>query len=429
MKKQVLLRWFWSILEYLMVFPIILIIAGFTFNKNVQVLFTLSLPFHMLVSIIITMALKRFRNLIITIITALYVAGVTMLWIAAAPLGTIEEISVTVISTCFFFIWGIRAGIGANGRNLFFYSAGLIVHGIAIFLINNSPALKHLIVTAFVAAVIYVVTGLPIANRRFLLLETREKSSLKIIPGSVIRGNRIITTGLIALILLLSLWKALVNAVVFIAKGIAFVIKKIIDFLASLYQSSGPEPNAPGMENMPLPPAEESSSIITVILNVLSILFVLFILFLIIRYIVKNFKRICKAVQDMISGILGSFKRWGAAEQGYFDRQESILKTELPKKPSIIKRIFKREPKWRDMKDNASRVRFIYVKFVTENIRRGFSFSCTDTPAETIKRIADRNKQDIKVHEKIKDVYNSARYSGIMPGDETVNELKSAYLK
>jgi c-di-AMP phosphodiesterase-like protein len=97
MKKQVLLRWLWTILEYLMVFPIVLIISGFTFNKNVQVLFTLLLPFHMLVSIIITMVLKRFRNLIITIITALYVAGVTALWIAAAPLGTIEEISVTIL--------------------------------------------------------------------------------------------------------------------------------------------------------------------------------------------------------------------------------------------------------------------------------------------------------------------------------------------
>lgn len=119
----------------------------------------------------------------------------------------------------------------------------------------------------------------------------------------------------------------------------------------------------------------------------------------------------------------------GRGRAGLFRPAGVNLENGAAEKPSIIKRIFKREPKWRDMKDNASRVRFIYMKFVTENIRRGFNFSCTDTPAETIKRIADRNKQDIKVHEKIKDVYNSARYSGIMPGDETVNELKSAYLK
>lgn len=81
------------------------------------------------------------------------------------------------------------------------------------------------------------------------------------------------------------------------------------------------------------------------------------------------------------------------------------------------------------MKDNASRVRFIYTKFVTENIRRGFNFSCTETPAETIKRIAERNKQDIKVHEKIKSAYNSARYSCATPCDDTVNELKNMYLK
>lgn len=428
MKKQVLLRWFWSILEYLMIIPIILIIAGFTFDKNVQVLFTLSLPFHMLVSIVITLALKRFSNLLAAIVTALYVAGVTALWVAAASFGTIEEISVTIISTCFFFLWGIRAGTGASGRNLFFYSIGLIVHGISTFLINKSPVLEHLTLTAVVLAIIFVLAGLPFANRRFLLLESREKSSLKVIPGSVIRGNGIITTGLIALILILSLWDALVKAVVFAANGIAFIIGKVIDFLSSLYEPLGPGKNDQGMEDM-LPPAEEGSSIITYILNGLFILLVLFLIFLIIRYIVRNFKRICKAIQDMISGMFGSFKRWSSTEQGYFDQQESILKTELPKKPSIFKKIFKREPRWRDMKDNASRVRFIYTKFVTDNIRRGLNFSSADTPAETIKRIAAMNKQDIKAHEKIKNAYNSARYSDDMPGDETVNELKNAYLK
>lgn len=428
MKKQVLLRWFWSILEYLMIIPIILIIAGFTFDKNVQVLFTLSLPFHMLVSIVITLALKRFSNLLAAIVTALYVAGVTALWVAAASFGTIEEISVTILSTCFFFLWGIRAGTGASGRNLFFYSIGLIVHGISTFLINKSPVLEHLTLTAVVLAIIFVLAGLPFANRRFLLLESREKSSLKVIPGSVIRGNGIITTGLIALILILSLWDALVKAVVFAANGIAFIIGKVIDFLSSLYEPLGPGKNDQGMEDM-LPPAEEGSSIITYILNGLFILLVLFLIFLIIRYIVRNFKRICKAIQDMISGMFGSFKRWSSTEQGYFDQQESILKTELPKKPSIFKKIFKREPRWRDMKDNASRVRFIYTKFVTDNIRRGLNFSSADTPAETIKRIAAMNKQDIKAHEKIKNAYNSARYSDEMPGDETVNELKNAYLK
>jgi hypothetical protein len=428
MKKQILLRWLWTLLEYLMVFPIILIVAGFTFDKDIQAMFTLSLPFHTLASIAITMVLKRFRNLIIVIITVLYVAGVTTLWIVFAPLETIEGIIVTILLTCFFFIWGVRAGIGANRRNLFFYSAGLIVYGISVFLINKSTVLEHLTGIIAFFAVVYVVTGLPIANRRFLLLESREKSSLKVIPGSVLRGNRIIAAGIVAAILLLSLWKAFADAVVFAAKGIAYVIGRIFDFFASLYEPLEPAPGGPGMGDM-LPPAEESNSITALIFDILSVLVVLILLFLLIRYIVKNHKKIRKAIHDVISVILGGFKRWSLTEQGYFDRQESILKTELPKKPSLIKRIFRREPKWRDMKDNASRIRFIYAKFVTDNIRKGFNFSCTDTPAETIKRIADRNKQDIKIHEKIKSAYNSARYSSIIPGDETVSDLKSMYLK
>lgn len=177
MKKQVLLRWFWSILEYLMVFPVILIIAGLTFDKNVQVMFTLSLPFHMLVPIVITMALKRFSNLLITVVTILYTALAAALWVIIVPLDAVEEIIVTILATCFFFIWGIRSGIGESGRNLFFYSVGLVIYGISVFFISKSSVLEHLTGTAAAFAVIYVIVGLPIANRRFLLFETREKAA------------------------------------------------------------------------------------------------------------------------------------------------------------------------------------------------------------------------------------------------------------
>ena len=47
MKKQVFLRWFWCLLEYLMVCPIILIIAGFSLPQDSVVPFTL-LPLHTL---------------------------------------------------------------------------------------------------------------------------------------------------------------------------------------------------------------------------------------------------------------------------------------------------------------------------------------------------------------------------------------------
>ena len=294
MKKQVLLRWFWSILEYLMVFPVILIIAGLTFDKNVQVMFTLSLPFHMLVPIVITMALKRFSNLLITVVTILYTALAAALWVIIVPLDAVEEIIVTLLATCFFFIWGIRSGIGESGRNLFFYSVGLVIYGISVFFISKSSVLEHLTGTAAAFAVIYVIVGLPIANRRFLLFETREKSSVKVIPGSVMRGNWIITIVIIAAMLLLSLWDSFVNAVVYVAKGIAFVIGKVIDFFASLYEPLGPAPDGAGMEDMPFP-AEEGHSIIGVILDILAILFLLFILFLTIRYIaqVEGYERQC----------------------------------------------------------------------------------------------------------------------------------------
>ena len=54
----------------------------------------------------------------------------------------------------------------------------------------------------------------------------------------------------------------------------------------------------------------------------------------------------------------------------YFDSEESLLKVKYLK-TILYKRLFKREPRWRDMKDNSSRVRFIYSRFVIDHIRKG----------------------------------------------------------
>ncbi len=428
MKKQVLLRWFRLLMEYLMIIPVALLIAGVTLPKDMAILFVLVLPVHMLFALYLTARLEKFRNLFVVIAGIFYVGGITWLWLQTPITASLEEISVIVFATGFSFIWGIRAGIGAHAKNLFFYTGGLVIHAISLFLIKQLPVLVPLREMAVILSIIYVIMGLPFANRRFLLDESRQKSSLKMIPLSVLNGNRTLILCILIGIILLSLWKAFIDAVVFLAEGIATIIRKIIAFIGSLYQGAKAEPERGGGQ-MLLPPAEESNSIIPMILNILSVLIILALLFLLIRYVVKNYKRIYRVLHDLLSGFLGRFQKWSSTEQGYFDRQESILKTATPKKKtSVFKRIFNREPKWRDMKDNASRVRFLYTRFVFENIRKGFSFSSADTPDETVARINERNRADENVHEDIRISYNQVRYGGKHPDDETVKALKDTYM-
>ena len=116
----------------------------------------------------------------------------------------------------------------------FFYSGGLVIHLISLFLIGNIEVLKPYFTMAMWVSITYCLIGIPLANRRFLINETREKRGLSTIPGTVNRGNRIIVIIILTGTILLSFWRTLLDAFIFIAQSISQVILKILEFLGSL---------------------------------------------------------------------------------------------------------------------------------------------------------------------------------------------------
>jgi hypothetical protein len=63
-------------------------------------------------------------------------------------------------------------------------------------------------------------------------------------------------------------------------------------------------------------------------------------------------------------------------------------------------------PKWKDLKDNRERVRFIYVVFLKKCIKYGFRFDKTMTPADISKKVSETPAQ-----RRVFECYNNARYS------------------
>ncbi len=428
MIKQLFMRWLWCLQEYLMVFPFVIIIAGFTITQEAVLAFALLLPVHLLIGIIITCMLIKTNNLLIAGIALAYVVVVTFIWQLTIMGGSFQEIIFTAVITAVFFMWGVKSGTG-HTRIDFYYFLGLIIYGVSIFVISRAPALKEFLNITIGAAIIYVIAGLPLTNRRFLIQETRQKGSLKIIPGTVVRGNSIILVFIIIITVLLSFWDKFLNAIVTFAQTVAGIIIKVFNWLTSIFTGEA-TPNGGGAEDLGLPPADDSSSnIINIILTVITIAVLLVIAYAFIRNIIINHKRIYAAIQAFLSRLFSRFQRWSSTEQGYSDRQESLLKTNIMKRPSLLKRIFSRKPTWKDMKDNASRVRFIYTRFVSDNIKKGLNFSPSDTPDETVKRIHSMEKDSSISHERIRTEYNMVRYGEKVPSDDTVNELKQKYIK
>lgn len=77
-------------------------------------------------------------------------------------------------------------------------------------------------------------------------------------------------------------------------------------------------------------------------------------------------------------------------------------------------------PKWKDLKDNRERVRFIYIVFIKKCIKRGFHFDRAMTPADISKKIAETPAQ-----QRVFACYNDVRYSDerIQVSDSVVKEL------
>ncbi len=65
--------------------------------------------------------------------------------------------------------------------------------------------------------------------------------------------------------------------------------------------------------------------------------------------------------------------------------------------------------KWRELEDNAERMRFVYVKYVAKAIKSGYKYFPFNTPRE----IRDGLKlEDYTLDYQLFELYNGARYSG-----------------
>lgn len=425
MKNQFLLRWFWALIEYLMLLPAILIVSGLLLPVNYALIFIFTLPLHTLTAIIVTVLLKKFRNILVYGIGAIYIFLLSWAWLVVSSFN-FKYMLVFIVGSTLFFIRGVKKATG-SGTLIFFYTGGLVIHGISLFFLSRVTVINPYFNIAIMASIVYVAVAFPLANRHFLIIESQQRNSLSIMPRSVIRGNRIIVFVILATIGLLSIGKYLIEAFNYLVKVIVGAVDGLMKFLSSSGQSSQQplEINSPPPMDMS---QAESNPLVEIISEILSVLLVLIILYFFTKYLIKNHKRIIKNIFDFFSRILSRFQKWSSTEQSYTDRQEFLLKTDELKRASFLRRLLKREKRWKDMKDNSSRTRFIYTKFVLDSIRKGFRFRLSDTPSETVERINGEIKGSRGKHQLMKDAYNQVCYGKKEISDETVGILKDRYL-
>ncbi|HHW23051.1 MAG TPA: DUF4129 domain-containing protein [Clostridiaceae bacterium] len=353
-----------------------------------------------------------------------YILLISCIWLFISPENS-RYLIIYLAGTAIFFIRGIAKATG--GSVIFFYAGGLVIHGISLFFLSRVSVINPYFNIAVTASVIYVAISLPLANWYFLITESQQKNSLNIMPETLVRGNRMIAFGMLGIIGVLSSGRFLLQGFDLLLRTLRDMVGWLMSLLASDDDFSVPPPENfdPSFEEMP---QAESSPLVELISDIISALLTLTVLFFVIRYIVKNHKMIIRSIMDFLSRLMNRFHRWSSSEQSYVDTQEFLLKLDDLKGSSFFKRFFRREKRWKDMKDNASRTRFIYTRFVLDNIKRGFRFKVSDTPSETVRRISGEMKSSNENHSLLDEAYNSVRYGQKEVSDETVRALKDQYL-
>ena len=109
-----------------------------------------------------------------------------------------------------------------------------------------------------------------------------------------------------------------------------------------------------------------------------------------------------------------------------FDRHKKVKEERSfvfdPEEMGVVRkrRSIKSSTKWKDLTENAEKVRFIYVKYVMRLIKGGYKFFPFLTPNELR---ADVGVEEKSSEDELFDMYNGARYSGgsVYISDEQVD--------
>ena len=120
-----------------------------------------------------------------------------------------------------------------------------------------------------------------------------------------------------------------------------------------------------------------------------------------VRKVASSIAKVSKKILGIFGVDLSRYKKRKDERSFIFDRDEDGV---FKRKHSV-----KNAAKWRDLTDNADKIRFIYIKYIIKTIKEGYKFRAVLTPNEVC---YDLKIDDEQPERSIFDYYNGARYSG-----------------
>ncbi|MCX7773588.1 MAG: DUF4129 domain-containing protein [Clostridia bacterium] len=329
-----------------------------------------------------------------------------------------------------------------------FVAVGIIAYVTTALFLKNLSTFSPYMGFMGICATIAVIMSVLCMNMTIIGYERTIGNRRTRIPSLSKSSNRILLTVFSLLILFFSslgfidaIWSAIMRFFSRINTALASLFHWVNGLITITPSNLPPPEESPGNTAEIIEPSYSSpfmqqlESITKTAIVVILVLVLLALIFLLARYLVRNYKRICRTVRNKLQRAIGSFLRGhGHTDEtdcGYEDEITSLLRNEtlLQATSRWFRSRSRNEQSYIFLKDNKERARWWYTRLLRKEIKRGQPIQKAMSPSEALKTIS-KSRYSPSLNEQLNaavTTYEKARYSELAPSEQELEALKRFY--
>ncbi len=432
---RLLRLWMVIAAEQLLIFPVTYLIIRMADIPNILRFFAIFLAIALLLMLLREFLPRKYRP---TILAFGFLCGVLLCYFTS-PLLVFRIVTPFYLAA---FLWHAVTMTEIGHHGPFFTSfilLGFILYPTVTWVLSHSPTYVSLLPTLAITGTIGILLSLILVNRQ----QIRDAGTIlerKIhLPSNLLQKNALYVGIFLFVTLLASAWKAFGHFAMFLLSLSGRVLGGIYSFLASLLpaasEEAGGEPLPPGETGM-MPPADPQprwldilQTVIIVIVAIAAVLLVLWGLYRLIKKLLPLIKVGLRRFIGWLEHLFVGDKQNIGEDLGFVDEVESLLKQNESGFSAARKWLSERielEPGYGIMKTDRERIRWLYRNRLRKEMKRGFPYEPSDTPKETLKKLADFHRKKDPGTDVASAIYSQARYSEDVLSEETVKKMKDA---
>ncbi|WEG11892.1 DUF4129 domain-containing protein [Pullulanibacillus sp. KACC 23026] len=416
-------KWLDGLVEYLLVFPILLFI-GVRFVTS-PLLVMVSLPCVFVMGTLLGFWApnkKRFvymgSSLLISAVLAFF----------SSPHLLHQCILLLLNFICFYrglYYGNLKEGNGPS--RWAYWLIGFPIYFFAYFFFKYMPSLHSYLGVMTTAGVLMVMATLLAGNRELLTTSSLDKQARPVVPRAITSKNVILIIITLVVIGILAAFQTVKQAVLYVISGLIRGLFWVMSLFGS--KETGQEPAKSSQTSLFLQPGHPSklALLIDKLVHICFYIGLILVALWLIYYLSKNLGKWIKSgsrwLMKQLNALFHLQSLRKTEEIEYYDEKESLFsfkgwrESKKGQARQALRHLLRRETKWEDL-ENDEKIRHTYRQVVLHHIRTGLSFKPSQTPAETIQKVSQVSPLSEKELKTLSETYNKVRYGNSQPGED-----------